>query len=81
MKTKPFFAVRVVLDDREGSTFTRDYVRGEQRMGKLTFTSWAVGDFIGIISEGTYQGVQVANVFEIDHSTVVENRRYQHTSH
>jgi hypothetical protein len=81
MKTKPFFAVRIVLRTDAGETFSRDYVRGDQHLGKAAFQSWAVGDFIGIATEGQYRGIRLVSVEEIDHQIVVQNRLYQHTSH
>ena len=79
--TRKFFAVRVVLADDNGSTYSRDYVRGEMRLGKQAFTAYAVGDFIGLVSEGTWAGFEPVGVTELYPEQVIANRKYQHTTH
>jgi hypothetical protein len=81
IRTRKFVAVRVVLMDADSNLFQRDYVRGELRLGKQAFISYAVGDFIGIITGGEFTNTTVVSVEEIDYKTVIENRRYAHTSH
>lgn len=78
MKRRKFFAVRVVVTDLiNGSQATRDYVRGDMHVGKQAFTAFALGDMIQLIgwTDITW------SVFEIDHATVIENRKYHHTTH
>lgn len=52
MTATPFYAVRVVLTDDSGSTYTRDYVRGGLRLGRAAFASFALGDLLRIIGLG-----------------------------
>lgn len=44
--TRPFYAVRVVLACEDGSTVTRDYVRGPVRLAREAFASYALGDLM-----------------------------------
>jgi hypothetical protein len=76
-----FFAVRVVLRDDHGQTYSRDYVRGDKHLGEAAFKSWAVGDFIGIITDGEYRGIRLVSVEEVDGEIVRQNRQYHHTTH
>jgi hypothetical protein len=43
---RPFFAVRVEVTHEDGSTTTRDFVRGAGRMSRSDFASFAVGDLL-----------------------------------
>jgi hypothetical protein len=87
-KSQPFFAVRVVVH-HEGGSSQRDYVRGETRMSKQRFASWALGDMIALVTmrpqrDGTWfsdDEITEWSVTEIDPQTVHENRRYSHTTH
>lgn len=87
-KNQPYFAVRVVLRYSDGSTAQRDYVRGHTRMGRERFTAWSLGDMLILVTEAQLDADKPAevnlesfSVFEIDFSTVAENRTYRHTSH
>lgn len=77
-KRQPFYAVRVVIQ-AETETYTRDYVRGEQRMGRSAFDSYALGHMLRLVSERD-QWVKW-DIHEIDFNTVRENRQYHHTTH
>lgn len=83
MNRQPFYAVRVVLTDKGGSSFQRDYVRGETRMGKDSFNRWALGDFIYVIGGAHMDGdfLDTYKIIEIDGAAVAENSRYKHTTH
>lgn len=70
-----FFAVRITLADDYGSTITRNYVRGPMRLGKQAFTSFAVGDFIGLVSEGTWAGYEVIDLHEISADDLISDRK------
>jgi hypothetical protein len=77
-KLQPFFAVRVVLTYEDGSTVQRDYVRGQQHLGRERFVSFALGDLIRTVGQVAFSDMTVE---EIDFQTVLQNRRYQHTTH
>lgn len=53
--TAGFYAVRVVIEDDAGSTYTRDYVRGERHMGRERFAAWALGDLLTLIDVPAYR--------------------------
>lgn len=85
-----FYAVRVVIWWSDGSATQRDYVRGLKRLSQQDFDSFAVGDMIQLINQGfdtpfgspTHRlGITRVTVEEIDRVTVVENRKYKHTTH
>ena len=80
-KTQPFFAVRVsIYNQEDGTVSTRDYVRGETRMGQQRFAAFALGDMQMLVNpEGSVQNTWL--VTEIDFNTVKENRQYSHTTH
>lgn len=77
---QPFYAVRVVVTHVDtGSTSTRDYVRGERRMSRDAFASFALGDLLNLVTE---PGEAVTfKVEEVDFPTVAINRQYNHTTH
>lgn len=80
MKRQPFYAVRIVITDTEtGSTSTRDYVRGEERMGIEKFGKWALGDMIALVSDG--QTPITWEIHALEPQQVYDNRRYHHTTH
>jgi len=60
------FAVEVTVEDPYGSTATRRYVRpAGARLGRQAFTAYAVGDLIGLVSEGSWAGYSVVSVEEV----------------
>lgn len=79
MKRQPFYAVRVVVRQADGSTATRDYVRGETRMSVDRFSQWALGNLLSLVSTGDAPITWA--VHSIEPATVHENRRYHHTTH
>lgn len=79
MKTQAWCAFRVAVYDRDtGETFTRDYVRGEKRMGVDAFAAWALGDFL--LTTGVSNNVRW-RMEPVEWRTVRENRLYHHTTH
>lgn len=62
MSKQPYFAVRVTVFHEGGSTTTRDYVRGNTRMGRAKFEAFAVGDLILLIAPDGPFTVSVADV-------------------
>lgn len=87
---QPFFAVRVVIKWSDGNSTERDYVRdSSHHVGRAAYEAFAVGDLIGLVSGGfvkptdytRQQGIRWITVEEISMATVIENRKYHHTSH
>lgn len=74
-----YLAIRVVVHLADGSTATRDYVRGQQRLGVQKFISFAVGDMIRLVVDSpepfTFEW------FEVDSMQVREAARYEHLTH
>jgi hypothetical protein len=79
MKRQPFYAVRIVIRHAEGSTSTRDYVRGDMHIGRSAFDSFALGDMIRTCTD-TGGEPFTWEIHQVDFATVAENRRY-HTTH
>jgi hypothetical protein len=64
--TRPLYTLQITIEDGHGSTATRTYVRPEgSRMGRQTFDSFAVGDLLGLVTEGSYVGWSVMSVEEV----------------
>jgi hypothetical protein len=80
MKTQPFYAVRVVVVDADAQHYQRDYVRGEMRVGKSHFDSWALGHMIRTVS-APGSTILEWRIQPVDYGNVVENRQYRHTTH
>lgn len=78
MTTQPFYAVRVVLYHADGSSSQRDYVRGDQHMGRAAFAAFALGDML--LLTDSHHDVSWT-VTEVDFETVRQNRLYHHTTH
>ena len=79
MEHRTFLAIRVVVDGPDG-LYTRDYVRHNDHEGRDRFIAWAVGDML--LTVGAVDGNPTKVRFEeISFDTVVENRKYGHTSH
>lgn len=81
MTVQPFFAVRVAVYTDDGGSSTRDYVRGEQHIGKAAFAAFALGDMLLTINPDGKDPVEGFKVTEVDFQQVVENRKYHHTTH
>lgn len=79
-KSQPFYAIRVVIRNTgSGETFTRDYVRGERRMGRSAFDSYALGNMLRLVTTGTTPVTW--EIHEVDFAQVTENRKFHHTTH
>lgn len=78
IKSQPFYAVRVAVYTPNG-TETRDYVRGEWRISKDKFASFALGDMIHLTSRPSNDSVRWL-VTEVTGHQVYEGARYEHTS-
>ena len=67
-----FFAVHVDITWADGSSTHRDYVRGNRRISKADYTSFALGDLIGTVTGWTYRSQEISEitVFEIQENEV-----------
>lgn len=75
-----WFAVRVtVLNQETGEVFTRDYVRGQQKIGQTRFVRFALGDML-LVCDLLDTSVRI-RYEEVSFETVRENRVYGHTTH
>ena len=73
MNKQPFYAVRVTITYDDGSISSRDYVRGETRMGQSRFASYALGDMMRLVTTGT--SAVKWELRSITPDEVYENRR------
>lgn len=80
MTRQPFFAVRVTIAHADGSTSTRDYVRGETRMGRARFEAFALGDLLMLVTKPGSDPISWS-VTPVTFATVQENRQFHHTTH
>ncbi len=79
--------IRVVIKT-EGDSYQRDYVRGEEHIGYQRFVERSVGNLLLLVGhvsvdDERYEMPNITEIryFEIDYDTVVENRKYHHTTH
>lgn len=77
MKQQPFLALRVTLEV-DGSTITRDYVRGQTRMGLERFGAFALGDLIALTDS---RKIENWTIEEVTFEQVADNRKFHHTTH
>jgi len=75
MPDQPFFAVRVVVHYDNGGSTERDYVRGQQRMGKDRFAAFALGDLLMLTEAGQTSPV-TWSITEIDSASLHQFRNH-----
>jgi hypothetical protein len=57
-KQRKPYAIRLLASNIiDGSTFTRDYHRGQMRLTKQAFTEYAIGNLLCLIAEQNYSNL------------------------